>query len=73
MGSESTAVTELKKLADQLDALNSRLEEENRKIKAAIIALADAVDELLESVEADPVVIERAREANRVARLAVST
>lgn len=68
----SKAIQRLEDLARELEALNDKLEEENKKIRAAIIALADAVDELLLSVEAAPDVIARAKEANRVARLAVS-
>lgn len=69
----SEALRRLEAIAAELEQLNERLEAENRKIKAAILALADAMDELLESVEADPDVIARAREANRVARTSVLT
>lgn len=67
----SRAIQRLEELAAELEALNDKLEEENRKIRAAILSLADAMDQLLESVEAEPDVIARAREANRIARLAV--
>lgn len=73
MGSESDAVAQLKGIADQIDALNDRLERENARLRAAIIALADAVDAILPYVVVtDQQVIERARAANLAARLAIS-
>lgn len=64
---------DLERIADELESLNRQLRAENAKIKAAILALADAMDDLLASLQADPAVIDRARAANRTARLAVST
>lgn len=69
---ESVVVAELKALADQLDAINMKLEAENTKMKAAILLLTNAVDDILPFVTADEAVIERARCANEAARRTVS-
>lgn len=65
---ESDAVRRLKEIADQLDALNAKLEEENRRLKEAIILLSDAVAAILPVVTADEAAIGRARAANEAAR-----
>lgn len=72
MGRESPAVAQLKAIADQIDALNTRLEEENARLRAAIILLTAAVDVILPQIVGDKEVIERARAANEAARLAVT-
>lgn len=68
MGTESPEFEQLKTIADQIDALNRRLEAENAKLRTAIVLLTDAVDALLSSVAMNETAIERVRAANEAAR-----
>lgn len=63
---------DLKAIADKIDLLNNRLEQENAKMKTAIILLTDAVDEIIQYIVADQEVIERVKTANKAARLTVT-
>lgn len=56
-------------LADRLDKMNSRLEEENRRMRLALVSLAEAVEDLIDEIESDAKrqKIQRAVNAARIA------
>ena len=58
-------------LADRLDKMNLRLERENAQMRKALVALTEAVEELLPTVQ-DDLTRRRVQKAVSAARLAFS-
>jgi len=56
-------------LADRLDKLNNDLEEENRHMRQALVAIAEAIEELL-PMAPDEDTRKKIRDAIRIARIA---
>ena len=56
-------------LADRLDKLNAKLEEENRQMRKAMVALTEAVEDMLSNIE-DETVRKKVQKAINTARVA---
>lgn len=56
-------------LADRLDKLNSKLEEENRQMRKAMVALTEAVEDIVSNIE-DEATRKKVQKAINTARIA---
>lgn len=55
-------------LADRLDKLNQRLNEENKQLRDAVMALADCAAEMLDYMDAPPEKVSKMKTCIRAAR-----
>lgn len=56
-------------LADRLDKLNTKLEQENMQMRKAMVALTEAVEDMMEGI-VDPIQRKRVQKAINTARIA---